>query len=170
MRSRYLPILTVIALILSTPGRCFGQDGFETVAEEIFAAQVSAVTDELALVVRRDGERVGFRLASVCLPAPDHPTLRQATSFLEGLRSERAVEAHLQGYDSASGVPLGWLLVAGQDVRVTLLERGLACYCRRQKVELLLQQAQQRAHAAKLGVWADRAEGGAPDESPCRAG
>ena len=126
-----------------------------TLGEEVFRAEFAGVSEEFEVSLRRGDELLHLLLSSICFPSYFSPARASARDYLRQALGLGLVEVHVEGYEVASGRPQGRLLVGSRDLRLELLERGWACYCRRQRVEPTLAAAERRAKEERVGVWAE---------------
>jgi micrococcal nuclease len=124
------------------------------VAEEVFTTTVADVVDGVSVVVNDSGRLRALRLDGVDAPEISQAFGREARDFLSALVKGKTVTVRLKGNTSASGEGLARIELERSDLQATLVQRGMAWYCRRFTDDRELAAAETLAKDAKLGLWA----------------
>lgn len=126
---------------------------FMLLGEQILRARVSAIRPGGVVALVGDGRKLELRLADVRLPAAGSPFGAEAETLLEQRLLGRSVEARLRGSEAPGEPWRGYLVVGGGDIRLELVQRGLARHCPGSLREVPLEAAQQAARSARRGIW-----------------
>jgi endonuclease YncB( thermonuclease family) len=140
--------------------------GLSLIDREIVAARLVEVERADRLVVSRYGERISIQLSSIASPDRESTVGAEAAAFVEERLADEDLLVALRGADAGDRT-LGRVRIGladdAPDLALELVRRGLAAHCGGPLEDSLLEQAQEGARDAGVGIWA----GPADTASPC---
>jgi len=145
------PGISITLFLLTLPVFMDGLLVFNAHAEE-----VAHITDGDSLIVTSGGREVQVRIADIDAPELDQPHGEQAKSALNALVSGREVRLDLISGDAYRRI-VARVFVDGRDVAEMLVRDGHAWVRREYAHESALIPFEERARAAKRGLWAESA-------------
>ena len=126
-----------------------------TTAMADFTGRVVGVTDGDTVRVLRDGVAVKIRLHGIDAPESRQPFGTKSKTFLSGAIAGKTVTVVDHGTDRY-GRTIGEIICDGVNVNHESVDAGMAWWYRQYaKDDSELAAAEQRAKAAKRGLWAD---------------
>ena len=124
------------------------------IGEEVVRARVVALRPSGTLAVSFNGTEEELRLDSIRLPSQKSSSRNEADVLLRNRLLGKSVEVHIRTGRNRDEIWLGYALHDGSDVRLELVAKGLAMYCRDRRRETEFEVRDQQAREAGKGIWA----------------
>lgn len=121
--------------------------------EEIPGKVVAVVDGDSLTLQRADQTKITVRLEGIDAPEAKQAHGEKSKEALAALLLSKDVTVRKTGQDKA-GRTLGIVLAGGQEVNVQLVESGSAWHFKKYNSDKGLAAAEERARAAKKGLWA----------------
>ncbi|MHB8055478.1 MAG: thermonuclease family protein [Candidatus Aminicenantales bacterium] len=150
--------------------RCSVRSGFAVVlfgcglilgscAAGTYTGKCVGIFDGDTLLVLKAGKTVKIRLEGIDCPERDQALGKQARQYASSLAFGKIVQVR-ECYKDAFGRSVARVSVAGRDLSLELIRKGLAWHFTRYSSEAELSSAEKEAKRAKIGLWAE------PDPTP----
>ncbi len=124
-------------------------------ASEQFEGQVTQVTRVAELSIAYSGKLVHLRLVDLQIPKKGDPIRQQGQQRMEQLLEHQTVGIRLEDPDAKTDrLVRGDVYLQKRDVRLDLLQDGLAAYCPARAPDPALARQQEQARQQKAGIWA----------------
>ena len=164
MRSLRLITIVILFSVVSI-GRTTAQEDYlpPLTSEVVVVAHVVALRESGALAVKFDGTEKEVLLASIRLPNKESSARKKAAELLQKRLLGNSVEVHALGSQYGGEKKwTGYVLRDGVDVRLELVEEGLARYCRGNRREPEFELRDRQARKAGKGIWSKDEKGAVP--------
>ncbi|MBK9307962.1 MAG: thermonuclease family protein [Nitrospira sp.] len=122
-----------------------------------FSGEVVSVVDGDTFDVEHEQVIERIRLHGIDAPEKGQEFSRRSRQFLETLTMKQRVTVEAKGHDKYARTIGDVFLPDGRNISNELVTAGLAWWYCRYSSDATLQQVQEDARAAKLGIWSDPA-------------
>ncbi len=152
--------LTALLLLALSPAAAQGPGPSEAqvldvllVGREVVPGRLVEIGDAGAMRIAADGGEFELRLLNVALPRQDSALGEEALDLLRERLSAQPIEVHILARPEDPDLAVGYPKVEGVDIRLELLEQGLARYCPGGASEAELEALDQAARDQGKGIW-----------------
>lgn len=121
---------------------------------EEFSGKVVALSDGDTITVLNDRKQIKVRLEGIDAPEKSQAFGNKSKDALADLIGRKEVSIHATGIDKY-GRTLGRVIIEGQDVSELMVAQGMAWHYKEYSDDEALAELEDKARAAKLGLWAE---------------